>query len=456
MDRQILRADHVLPMTSDNAVIEDGAVLVGGDGRIEAIGSANAIAADHPDVPVRHLGRRLLMPGLVNCHSHSGMLRGTAEGLPVWDWLYQFIDPMHRVLNPQEAEAASWLCYAESLLAGTTTVVDMWRHMHGSARAAQELGIRSVLVPYVAEHPDHDYFETLNSNERLIHDWHGQAGGRIQVWVGLEHMFYAVPKAWERAAAMSRAHGVGLHTHSNESQFDVEETQRRYGLRPVEALAKFGLLDAHRVLLAHGVWLSDAEIALLAQRGVGIAHNPISNMKLASGAAPVEKLLAAGVALGLVTDGDKETNNLYMFEEMKTASLLAKFSKLDASALDAWSVCRMATIGGARALGLDGLIGSLEPGKSADLIAVRTDTPRMTPLLTGRYLNLHHNLVHAVRGGDVDLTMVAGRVVVDGGELQSAALGELIARVNALVPGLFERREAWRAQHDAVHELRRS
>lgn len=160
------------------------------------------------------------------------------------------------------------------------------------------------------------------------------------------------------------------------------------------------------------MWLFDAEIALLAKRGVGIAHNPISNMKLATGAAPVEKLLAAGVAAGLGTDGEKENNNLDMFEEMKTASLLAKFSKLDASALDAWSVCSMATLGGARVLGLDGLIGSLEPGKSADLIALRADTPRMTPLQTGRYLNLHHNLVHAVRGGDVELTIVAGRAVV--------------------------------------------
>ena len=453
--RWLLRADHVLPMTAGNPVIEDGVVVVDAAGRIEAVGTSAEIEPRYPDAPVRHLRDRLLMPGLINSHCHSGLLRGTAEGLPVWDWLHQFIDPMHRVLNPQEAEAASWLCYAEALLSGTTTVVDMWRHMEGSARAAQELGIRAVLVPYVAEHPDHDYFETLDSNERLINGWHGKAGGRINVWVGLEHMFYAVPEAWQRAAAMSRAHGVGLHTHSNESRFDVEETERRYGMRPVEALAKFGLLDAHRVLLAHGVWLSEAEIALLAERNVGIAHAPISNMKLASGAAPVEKLLDAGVAVGLGTDGEKENNNLDMFEEMKTGSLLAKFSKLDASALDAWSVCRMATATGARALGLDHLVGTLEAGKAADLIAVRTNTPRMTPLLTGDYLNLHHNLVHAVQGGDVDMTMVAGRIVVDGGELQTAVLRELIAQVNSLVPGLFQRREAWRARHSAMNELRR-
>jgi 5-methylthioadenosine/S-adenosylhomocysteine deaminase len=266
-------------------------------------------------------------------------------------------------------------------------------------------------------------------------------------------MFYAVPAAWKRATAIAREYGVGLHTHSNESRFDVEETHRRYGLRPVEALEKFGLLDAPRVLLAHGVWLDDREIAILAARGVGVAHNPVSNMKLASGAAPVEKLLAAGVAVGLGSDGEKENNNLDVFEEMKVASLLAKLSGLNAAALDSWSVCRMATATGAQALGLGSETGSLEVGKSADLIAVRTDTPRMTPLVTGSLMNLHHNLVHAVQGGDVDLTMVAGRVVVEDGKLQSADLRSLLDRVNGLAPGLFERRAEWLAAHGTVNAL---
>jgi len=165
----LLRAPLVLPMTADNAVIENGGVLVDQEsGKILAVGEGEALAGAHPDATLRVLEHRLLMPGLVNAHCHSGMLRGTAEGLPVWDWLQQYIDPMHRVLNEREAEASSWLCYAESLLCGTTTVVDMWRYMHGSARAAAQLGIRAVLVPYVAEHPEHDYFETLRGNEALI------------------------------------------------------------------------------------------------------------------------------------------------------------------------------------------------------------------------------------------------------------------------------------------------
>jgi 5-methylthioadenosine/S-adenosylhomocysteine deaminase len=287
---------------------------------------------------------------------------------------------------------------------------------------------------------------------RLIEAWHGQAGGRINVWVGLEHMFYAVPEAWKRAVEMTHRYQVGLHTHSNESRFDVDESLRRYNLRPIEALEKFGLLEAHRVHLAHCVWLSDHEIELLAKSKVGVAHNPVSNMKLASGAAG--EPLAAGSSTGLGTMAKRE-NNLDLFEEMKPPSLLAKLSRLDASALDAWSVCRMATVYGARAVGLGELTGSLEAGKQADLIAVRTDTPRMTPLLGGNDGNLHHNLVHAVQGGDVDMTMVAGRIVVDGGELLTADVHELIKRANDAVPDLFRRRAEWLSAHQVVNELQR-
>lgn len=452
MSTLLLRADHVLPMTADHSVICDGAVAIDtASGRILCVDTFGKVRAAHPQAQTRHLERCLLMPGLINTHCHSGLLRGTAEGLPVWQWLQAYIDPMHRVITPHEAEIASRLCYAEALLSGTTTIVDMWRYMEGSARAATELGIRAVLVPYVAEHPDHDYFETYARNELLLRHWHGGANGRISVWVGLEHLFYAVPGAWQRAAALARDYRTGFHTHSNEAWSDIGEMQRRYGLRPVQALDKFGLLDVPRVMLAHGCWLDDSEIALIAARGnVGVVHNPTSNMKLASGAAPVEKLIAAGVPVGLGSDGEKENNNLDMFEEMKIASLLAKFAGMNAAALDSWHVMDMATLGGARTLGMQHEIGSLETGKAADIIAIRTDTPRMTPLLTGEYLNLHHNIVHAVQGGDVSLTMVAGRILVDSGALQTGVLQTFMDEATAAIPSLFARRKAWLAEHKPV------
>ena len=237
-----------------------------------------------------------------------------------------------------------------------------------------------------------------------------------------------------------------IYTHCSESAIEPPEFERRYGARPVHALDRLGFFSAPKAMIAHGVWLDSAEIALLAGRGAGVAHNPVSNMKLASGMAPVEEYLAAGVPVGLGTDGEKENNNLDLFEDMKAASLLAKLRAMDAAALDSWPVLRMATIGGASALRLDGLTGSLEPGKKADFITVRTDTPRMTPLIgDGPYANLHHNLVHAVRGGDVDLVVVDGAVVAESGRLAHADLAELIARVRSLVPGLFARRAAYLA-----------
>ncbi|NML75676.1 amidohydrolase [Rhizobium sp. S-51] len=446
MAMQILAADQVITMDPANNVIADGAVAVE-HGRIQAVGSLGKLVADLPHARVRRMPNRVLMPGLVNAHLHSGLLRGTAEGLPVWDWLRMYIDPMHRVLLPREAEAASWLCYAEAVLSGTTTVVDMWRYMEGAARAASQIGNRTVMAPYVGEHPDYDYFDHLDDTERLLETWHGKADGRVEVWVGLEHAFYSTEAGHRRAIELARKFRTGFHTHSNEADVELKEMQRRYGCRSIQALEKLGLLDADKTLLAHCVWLDDSEIELMARRGVAVAHNPTSNMKLASGYAPVGKLRAAGVAVGIGTDGEKENNNLDMFEEMKFASLLTKFATLDASALDSWDVMRMATIEGARAIGKDHEIGSLEVGKKADIIAVRTDTPRMTPLFGGRDGNLHHNLVHAVRGSDVDLTMVDGRIIVEDGHLKTASIGELIAEVHGVVPGLFARRAEWLADN---------
>ena len=444
-------------MNSALDCIRHGAILIDG-AYIKQVGTLEELTRQYPHVEVNRYANSLLMPGLINTHCHSGLLRGTAEGLPVWDWLQQFIDPMHRVLSPEDAKMASYLCYAEALLSGTTTIVDMWRYMDGSAEAAEQLGIRAVLVPYVAEHPDHNYFETLNSNEALIQKWHQGAAGRINVWVGLEHLFYAEKKALARIQKLCQDYQTGFHTHSNESQFDVEENFRRYGMRPIQTLERLGMFDVPKCLLAHCVWANSDEIEILKHYDVGVAHNPISNMKLASGAAPITEMLRHGIAVGLGTDGEKENNNLDMFEEMKNASLLAKFSNLDAAALDSWSVCQMATLTGAKALGMQQQIGSLEAGKLADIIAVDMATPRMTPLIDhGRLMNLHTNLVHAVQGQDVHMTMVNGQVVVENRKLVNADLQAVIDQVNQAAPALFKRRDKWLSeQGTAVNELQRS
>ncbi|MDJ1006316.1 MAG: amidohydrolase [Paracoccaceae bacterium] len=446
----ILSGAALVTMDQALRVLPEGGVALAG-GEILAVGPREELATAHPGAETRHMPDCVLMPGLINAHAHSGFLRGTAEHLPVWDWLTIHINPMHRMLRPEEAEAASWLAYAESLLGGTTTILDMWRFMDRSARCAETLGNRLVAVPYVGAHPDYDYFDTLEMNEALIGEWHGGANGRVTVWVGLEHLFYADEAGQARALAMAKAHDTGLHTHCSEAEIEVAEFERRYGKRPVHALGEIGLLDAPRFLIAHAVWLDRGEIARLADTGGAVAHNPVSNMKLASGIAPVEDMLAAGLAVGLGTDGEKENNNFDMFEEIKGASLLGKLRNRDAAAMDSWEALKLATIGGARALGLDDRIGSIEPGKRADIIAVRCDTPRMTPFFAdGEWMNLHHNLAHAVRGSDVAMTMVDGQVVVEDGALLTGRLSDIIAEVRALVPGHFARRAAWLAENQST------
>lgn len=444
----LLVPDLVVTMNDALDVLTDAAVLVTGDA-FAAVGPAAELSAAAPDAARVELPGRLLMPGLVNSHHHSGMLRGTAEHLPVWEWLRLHIDPMHRVLRPEEAEAAAWLCYAEGLLSGTTTVVDMWRYMDGAVRAATALGNRVVTVNYVGAHPDFDYFDTLDDNERMLREHTGAANGRVMPWVGLEHPFYADAAGQRRAIALAREYDTGLYTHCSESELEVADFAERHGARPMFALEQLGFFEAPRAMIAHAVWLDQAEVDLVAARGVGVSHNPVSNMKLASGMAPVAEMLAAGVNVGLGTDGEKENNNLDMFEEMKVASLLGKLRTMDAAAMDSWDVLRMATRGGAAAIGRGAELGAITVGRKADLVAVRTDTPRMTPLLpAGGYANIHHNLVHAVRGSDVDLTMVDGDIVVRDGRLVHADLAEIIDRVRALVPDLFARRSAWLEAQD--------
>jgi 5-methylthioadenosine/S-adenosylhomocysteine deaminase len=443
----ILSGDALLTMNGQLDVIEGGALAIAGQ-KILQVGPRPTLLEQFPDAATRHMAQCVLMPGLINAHAHSGMLRGTAEHLPVWEWLTQHINPMHKVINADEARAASRLCYGESLLGGTTTIVDMWRFMAGSCEAASSMGNRLVAVPYVGAHRDYDYFESLDDNEALLDSWQGGADGRVSVWVGLEHPFYTDEAGWKRAVDMANRYKCPINTHCSEAQIEVAEFQKRYGKPPMMALDDFGFFDTPLALIAHGVWLSEEEIALLATRRAAVSHNPISNMKLASGIASVEALRAAGVPVGLGTDGEKENNNFDMFEELKAASLLAKLKHHDAGALDSWQALRLGTIEGARAIGMEASIGSLEPGKQADVIAIAKDTPRMTPFFAdGPYFNLQHNLVHAVRGSDVRMTMVAGQVVAQDGRLMNDDMAAILGEVQALAPGLFARRAAFLEEH---------
>ncbi len=442
-DRLLIRGGIVLPMDGSRTVFDPGSVLVEDD-TIVAVGTAIELEAASESARVVDATDHAVLPGLHNCHLHSGLLRGTAESLSLWDWLRTYVDPAHRALTPEIAEAASLLCYAESVRFGTTSVMDMWRFMEGSAKAAEQVGLRATLVPYVADAPGYDYFESLESNRRLLERHRESADGRVRAWVGLEHVLYCTPAAYETARRLMTEFDTGLHTHSSETTWEVEESLRRYGRRPIEELAARGILGP-RTVIAHCVWLDDREIELLAGSGTAVAHCPCSNMKLASGPAPVPQLRAAGVAVGLGSDGEKENNNLDLVEEMKFASLLQKLTLLDPTAGDPWDILEMATRDGARTLGLDGITGSLEPGKRADIVTVDLRNLHTTPVLHGAESNVAAHIVFSACGHDVDRVWVDGRQLVDRGTVLTVDVDAVRRSAQAAAEDLFVRRRGLRA-----------
>ena len=439
----LLSGGVVLPMTGRGVAFAPGAVLFEGTS-IVAVGPAALVAADRRAVGATAIDTtgRVVIPGLHNCHLHSGLLRGTAESLALWEWLKSYVDPAHRALTPEIAAQASRLCYAESVLAGTTSVMDMWRYMEGSAAAADEIGIRATLVPYVADEEGYDYFETLDTNRRLLEVVGSR--GRVRAWVGLEHLMYCSDECFAGAKAMAEEFATGIHTHSSESVWEVQESLKRWGRRPIEVMWDRGILGEDTVI-AHCVWLDDREIELLARTGTAAVHCPCSNMKLASGPARIAAMRSRGVTVGLGSDGEKENNNLDLLEEMKFASLLAKVTTLDPAAGDPWDVLAMATIDGAAALGIDDVTGSLEPGKSADVVVVDLTGLHTTPLLHGADFNAHAHLVFSATGADVRDVWVEGRRLVGSGRPLTFDLASLRADAQAAAEELFARRAALRS-----------
>jgi 5-methylthioadenosine/S-adenosylhomocysteine deaminase len=440
--RTLIRNGVVLPMSGHRVAHDPGSILVEDD-TIVAIGPAEAVDADPraEGAEIVDATGHAVIPGLHNCHLHSGLLRGTAESMSLWDWLEAYVDPAHKVMTPEIAKASSLLCYTEALRGGTTSVMDMWRHMEGSAEVADVLGLRATLVPYVADEEGYDYFETLETNRRLLESHRTASEGRVRTWVGLEHLLYCSPRCFRDAMAMAEEFDTGLHTHSSESIWEVQESLKRFGRRPIEEFFNRGILS-ERTVVAHCVWLDDREIQLMAQTGTAVAHCPCSNMKLSSGPARIGDFLRAGLDVGLGSDGEKENNNVDIMQEMKFASLLQKVTTLDPTVGDPWDILEMATIGGARTLDLDAVTGSLEAGKRADIVTVDLRRPHTTPLMHGDDFNVPAHLVFSATGADVVDVWVDGHHVVGGGRVLNVDEAEVVATAQAAAEELFERRRA--------------
>jgi len=405
----VVRDGTVVTMDGQRRVIAHGAVAIG-SGRIAAVGTEAEVDAGFRGAQTLDARGGIVIPGLVNAHTHAAMVlfRGIADDLKLMQWLQDYIFPAEKNnVTAEFVRAGTRLAALEMIRSGTTTFVDMYYFEDQVAEACKEAGLRGVLGSTLIEFPAPDnktIADALAYAERFLTRW---TGDPLVVPAVAPHSTYlASPETLKAARALADRHHAPILVHVSESADEQAQVRQRYGRTPTEQLQRLGILR-RGLLGAHGIWLTASDRAILKEAGAGIAHCPQSNMKLASGAAPVREMLAEGIRLGLGTDGAASNNDLDMFEEMLTAALLAKHGSGDPTVAPAAAVLEMATLGGARALGMEDRIGSLEPGKRADLVVVGLDEPRLHPL----YDPVSH-LVYAAKGADVRDVVVEGRVIM--------------------------------------------
>jgi 5-methylthioadenosine/S-adenosylhomocysteine deaminase len=383
------------------------------------------VAARYPTARQIDASGRVVMPGLINTHTHAPMVlyRGLADDLALMEWLERYIFPAEaKTISPAFVRTGTRLAALEMIRSGTTTFADMYYFEEEVARATQEAGLRAVLGQTIIEFPTADAKTPADALARAETFIAAFADDELITPAVAPHSTYTLDRASLVASRdLAMKYSAPLLIHLAETEDEEAVTRQRFGQRPVGVLDALGLWGP-RIVAAHGVWVTREEMTQLQQHGVGVSHNPESNMKLASGAAPVTEYLTAGVTVGLGTDGAASNNDLDMFEAMRQAALLHKLITRDPRAVSARTALRMATIEGARILGLDDRIGSLEVGKHADLIIVRMDHPRQTPL----YDPISH-LVYVTHGDDVETMIVNGRIVMEQGVVRSLPEAEVLA-----------------------------
>lgn len=427
----IITCSWLCPVVPKDTILTDHAIVIQSGTIIDicpttALGKYNAIETIQLD-------EHVIIPGLINLHTHAAMnlLRGLADDLPLMPWLEQHIWPAEKkFVSPAFVNDGTTLAAAEMLAGGTTTFNDMYFYPDSAAEAAVKMGIRANLGLVVLEFPTNyanDAESYIQKGLEVRDRWRDEAKISFSL---APHASYTVSNTtFERIITLAEQVGIGIHTHLHETQQEIAASQQEYGLRPLNRLANLGLLSP-MLTLAHCVHLNDAEIQLLATHGCNIAHCPSSNLKLASGIAPIAEYMKQGVNIGLGTDGAASNNRLDMFTEMRLAALLAKGQSLDATSISAHQALEMATINGAKALGLDAKIGSIEIGKMADLCAVKLSEietqPCFDPISHLIYVAGREHVSHVWVQGDLKYQRVMGEGAYSGAE--PLALKNMVSR----------------------------
>lgn len=374
---------------------------------------------------------KILMPGLINTHTHLSMtlFRGLADDLSLDTWLNDYIWPVEAHLNGYYCYIGALLGAVELIKSGTTTFSDMYFYMEDVARAVDESGLRAVLSYGMIDFADEEKRRAeIAANVDLFKNCNNAAEGRIKVFFGPHAPYTASKELLDEVRDLASKFNTGIHIHVAETQKEVEDILEQTGKRPFEYLDDIGFLGPN-VVAAHAVWLSEEEIDIIMDREVKISHNPCSNMKLASGISPVANMLSHDICVSIGTDGASSNNNLDLIEEMKTASLLQKVATLDPKVLTSEETVAMATINGARTLGLENEIGSIEVGKKADLILIDTDEANMTPDSSC----ISSNVVYAAKGSNVDTTICNGKILMENRKLTTLDEEEIYKKARAAI-----------------------
>lgn len=423
----------VLTMDDSDTIIQNGAIAVSG-GKITSVGPSvetrSLTASQRIDA---HDG--IIMPGLVNTHTHLPMslFRGFADDLPLSVWLneYMFVAEQ-KYLNPKSVKIGTLLSCAEMMLSGTTTCCDGYFFENQVAEAVQEAGIRAVLGHGVIDFPAPgapDPSQNLQNVEIFMETWQGRSKF-ITPSVFCHSAYTCSAETLKKAKAAAANRGLLFQIHVAETRTELDEIKSKHGVSPIGYLDRIGILD-EQTLLVHAVWIDADDIEKIARHGAKISHNPESNMKLASGIAPIPDLLATGVTVGLGTDSCASNNNLDLFSEMDVAAKVHKVTRFDPTVMNAQSVVKMATIDGAKAIGLEDRIGSIEPGKEADLIILDSMKPHLVPMY-----NPMSQITYAVCGADVRDVVIGGKVVVRNHRLLTLDLNDVLEKAVQFCAGI--------------------
>jgi 5-methylthioadenosine/S-adenosylhomocysteine deaminase len=419
----------VVTMDGARHVYEDGAVAVRGD-TIVAVGPRTEIEGKYTATRRIDARGKLILPGLINGHTHAPMtlLRGIANDVNLQDWLTKYIFPAEaRNVNEEFVVWGTRLALLEMVRGGTTTFADMYYYEDAIARETKAAGMRGVLGETMIDFPVPGYktvSEGLAYTEEFLKHWKGDP--LIHAAVAPHSIYTASEKTLRDSFALARKYNAPVLIHLSETKKELEDSGAKHGATPVAYLEQLGLLGPD-TLAAHCIWLDAADMVLLAKRGVGCVHNPSSNMMLASGIAAVIEMRAAGVRLGLGTDGPSGSNNdLDMMEEMDLAAKLQKIARVNPAALTAEQALEMATIEGARALHMEKEIGSLEAGKKVDLIVLNLSAPNAVPLY-----DLYAQIVYALKASDVETVVIGGRTVMENRRVLTLDEPSIIAKARA-------------------------